>query len=157
MHCNPVFENFPNNAVVENAIKMCKCGIKRCQAFGGIGEILYLFGKRIGISNKKATTTTKSLMTLHGCCIIFSPKYFEQYDGFYPNTYWYGEEIILSYLCNRKKLLVKYIDETSIIHNESKGTKFEYNNLIKRHLFYYTNLLKSTLELKKLIEMYESY
>ena len=40
----------------------------------------------------------KKKKVLHGCGLLFTPNYFKFYDGFYPRTFLYAEEMILFFL-----------------------------------------------------------
>lgn len=151
VHCSPNYEKYPTNETVDRSIRKFERAVTRCSIFFGIGEILYAGWKRILSRRVKPAKSEKMIMTLHGCCLIFTPEFFSVYDGLCPDTFLYGEEVILSYQCDIKGLIVKYISTTQVLHNESKATKKEYTKLIQRHLFYYKNILESTKVLKKII------
>ena len=55
---------------------------------------------------------------LHGCCLIFSPRYFLHYSGFEELTFLYGEESILKMNCDRAGLTMLYDPELRILHKE---------------------------------------
>ncbi len=153
-HCNPRFEVYPTLEQVRQALKKIKGAIRRCSMFWGIGEYAFCVLKKVSsklTKDNSANFKSKMIMTLHGCCIIFSPNYFDQYRGFCEDTYLYGEEIILSLLCEKRNLIMTYISTTSVLHNESGGTKAELDKLIKRHKFYYQNYYNSTEVLLKIV------
>lgn len=60
---------------------------------------------------------------LHGCCLIFSPIYFQYFDGFIERTFMYAEESIL--LINLKKHNLKsvYNPQLQIYHKEAVVSK----------------------------------
>lgn len=59
---------------------------------------------------------------IHGCCLIFSPNYFEYYSGFEELTFMYGEESILRINCQKKGLLIVYNPNLKIYHKEAVAT-----------------------------------
>lgn len=60
---------------------------------------------------------------LHGCFLVFSKKFFEQYDGFDEMLYMYGEETLLYYNLCEADLISVYLPEISVIHNHASSTK----------------------------------
>lgn len=62
-------------------------------------------------------------VVLHGCCLVFSPKYIQSYeDGFFPDTFLYKEEELLYLRCRRKHLLTVYNPKLKIRHLEDVAT-----------------------------------
>lgn len=59
-------------------------------------------GKRNKILDRKPYNIVKLNCELHGCCLIFSPKFFEKMSGFDSRTFMYCEETILYYACINK-------------------------------------------------------
>jgi len=89
---------------------------------------------------------------LHGSCIVFSPDYFNKFDGFYPETFLFGEEEILYFQSMQYNLKTLYCPDVFIVHKED-GTL---NNVFKRksrakRAFVYKNKIASALILKKLM------
>lgn len=155
IHCNPAYQAIPTIANVNRSLRSFEHGIKRCETVFGIGELLHSALKRF---RKKSTSAENSsaILVLHGCCLIFTPRFFREYQGFYDDTYLYGEEIILSYQCYIKNLLLKYIDTVKVLHNESRSTKAAFKKTVQRHKFYYENIYNSTMALKRLLEKEEN-
>lgn len=60
---------------------------------------------------------------LHGCCYVFSPVFFEHFDGFDSRTFMYGEEDILYAHMKKKGLLMVYNPKLEIFHAEMVSTK----------------------------------
>ncbi len=84
------------------------------------------FAKKIENKYKKRKNTINVRMVdieIHGCCLIFSPKYFECYSGFEELTFMYGEESILRMNCQKKGLLIVYNPNLKIYHKEAVATK----------------------------------
>lgn len=62
-------------------------------------------GKRNKILDRKPYNIVKLNCELHGCCLIFSPKFFEKMSGFDSRTFMYCEETILYYACQKNNLI----------------------------------------------------
>lgn len=66
---------------------------------------------------------------LHGCCIIFSEKYFKEYqEAFDPRTFMFREEELLFLRCQRKNLRIVYNPQIEIKHLEDVAT----NSILKK-------------------------
>ena len=62
-------------------------------------------------------------LILHGCCLVFSPNYIQQYeDAFNPNTFLYCEEELLYLRCKQKNLKMIYNPNLLIKHLEDAAT-----------------------------------
>lgn len=73
---------------------------------------------------------------LHGACIVFSPLFIRSMDyAFYPETFMYGEEDILHYICNKNKFKIVFDPKVKIYHKEDASTNLVLNNEIKKRLF----------------------
>ncbi len=68
---------------------------------------------------------------LQGAAIMFTPSYFKHYQGFYPGTFLFYEEYILSILLKKKGLISFYVDNAEILHKESMSSKESFNNKSK--------------------------
>ena len=87
---------------------------------------------------------------LHGCCLIFSPKYLEKFeDAFDPATFMFREEEILYLRCMREQLLMVYNPELEVLHLEDVSTDFIYKSNRKKEIF---NLENQIASLKILIQ-----
>lgn len=81
---------------------------------------------------------------LHGACIIFSPLYImNEINAFYPDTYMYGEEDILFYICKVKKYKTIFEPKIKIMHKEDASTNYILNKEVKKRLFMLKNSRKS--------------
>lgn len=80
---------------------------------------------------------------LHGCCMIFSKKYINKYNGIYDKTFMYGEEDILRYICQRDNLNMIYSEELNIYHKEYSSTYMSFGKGVKKRRFYYVNSIES--------------
>lgn len=93
--------------------------------------------------NKKAKNKVHEVqiddVVLHGCCIIFTPRFFEKLDGFDDRSFLYGEEELL-YISLKKNLLVsRFSPNLKIRHLEDVSTdatiinKKEKRSFMMRH------------------------
>lgn len=81
-------------------------------------------------------------VVLHGCCLVFSPIYIEQFDGLDQKTFLYREEEFLYIKLLLNKMKSVYNPKLKIFHNEKQSTittnkklkrksvRFRYKNLI---------------------------
>lgn len=89
---------------------------------------------------------------LHGACVIFSPLYIKEKDyAFYPETYMYGEEDILFYICKKNNYKIIFDPKIKIKHKEDASTNYVLNDEIKKRLFTIKNGKKSINILRKLM------
>ncbi len=93
-------------------------------------------------------------VSLHGCAIIFSRKYYKKYhDCFYQGTFLYHEEEFLELRRTKDRLKFIYDPKLEIFHKEGSSLNYSYNdNLYHKLIFREENILKSLQLLKKLME-----
>lgn len=96
-------------------------------------------------------TIEQDNVTLHGSALYFTPLYLAAYDGMFDKTFLYREENILFYLLRADKHKMRYCPKLRITHLEDVSTDSSFDSNRKRRIFYYKNLLKSDLQLLKLI------
>lgn len=73
---------------------------------------------------------------LHGACIVFSSLFIRKMNyAFYPETFMYGEEDILHYICTKKNFKTVFDPSIKIYHKEDASTNLVLNNEIKKRLF----------------------
>ncbi len=65
---------------------------------------------------------------LHGCALLFTPIFFEHYEGFYPNTFLYHEEEILYLMCQKYGLKQRFVKDALIFHKEDCSSEMSFNN-----------------------------
>ena len=82
-------------------------------------------------------------VALHGCCLVFTPVYFEHFSGFDDRTYMYMEEDVLYHHLLRCGLVSAYVPGLHIEHLEEASTKKVYAGVEKRR-FKYRNYIKSS-------------
>ena len=88
---------------------------------------------------------------LHGCCWIFSRRFFEKLDGLNPLTFLYFEEDILFNELRRNNLLTVYLPDIVIKHLEDSSTKSIVRNTREKNIFIYKNELKSLKILRDIL------
>ncbi|MFU7515533.1 glycosyltransferase [Clostridium sp. HCS.1] len=112
-------------------------------------------GKNNNIQTKENVIYENKVMDnvqLHGSCIIFSPLYIMNLDyAFYPETYMYGEEDILFYLCKINNYKIIFDPKIKIFHKEDVSTNYVLNNEIKKRLFVMKNGKESMVILKRIM------
>lgn len=117
-------------------------------------KIKRVFRKPIHLNNGKESLFDVSL---HGCAIIFSKKYYKKFnDVFYNGTFLYHEEEFLEYRRKHNNLIFYYDSKLEIFHKEgaSLNNKFKNNNY-KKLIFRNKEILKSLELLKKVYEQGE--
>lgn len=90
---------------------------------------------KIDVQSQPIETKLENI-ELHGCCLIFSRKYFEYYNGFEELTFMYGEESILKMNCDKYNLKLLYDPHLNIYHKEGVSTKKERKSKKSKLLFY---------------------
>lgn len=70
----------------------------------------------------------KKIRLLNGCTLLFTPTFFERYDGFYPGTFLYNEERILYLMCERYNMKEMKVEDTEIFHKEDQSSLLSFNN-----------------------------
>lgn len=80
---------------------------------------------------------------LHGCCLVFSKKFFEKLDGFDPRTFLYVEEFILHAHVVKSGMKTVYAPNVKIWHKEDGATDSVFKDSKEKMLFKFENMLKS--------------
>ena len=87
-------------------------------------------------------------VSLHGCAIIFSKKYYEKYDTiFYPNTFLYHEESFLYQRIIKDKLISIYDPSIKIKHKEGSSLHTTMNGNERKKLLFRTQEIIKSLKL----------
>ena len=79
---------------------------------------------------------------IQGCSYFLTPTFFNYYDGLFPDTFLYGEELALTLYLYSKNLKTKCFYDMVLMHKEG-GSSIQNGNLIKR--------------MKKFMQMLDSY
>ena len=100
---------------------------KVCPFLRKIYNKLHIFQQPVrpaaGIYEGDANILSKAYdVGAHGCCLIFSRKFIQKYDGLHEGTFMYGEEIILftQMLCNGERTV--YMPEIIMFHAHGMST-----------------------------------
>ena len=117
-------------------------------------KILHYKNEKVDL-NERNQHYRQENVKLHGCCLVFSPRYFEYFDGFDPQTFMYFEEDILIAHLRRKKIMSVYNPKLQIFHAEMAATKSLSETSRKKQLFVYDQYLKSLRILKRFFESSE--
>ena len=80
---------------------------------------------------------------LHGCCLIFSKKYTDYFDGLNPNTFLYLEEDILFVRLRNHGLHSLYTPDLKIRHLEDSATNKLGMKAAEKRRFIYKNMIHS--------------
>ena len=91
---------------------------------------------------------------LHGCFLIFSPKFFEKFNGFDESTFMYMEEYFLFKHLSERHLKTVYSPEIRIFHKEDASTDQAMRSNRMKEIFIHKNSLDSA---KKLLVLYQYY
>lgn len=80
---------------------------------------------------------------LHGCCLIFTPTFFEQLSGFNPKTFMFREEELLFLSLRRHDLHCLYTPSLQIRHLEDVSTDTVFKKSEEKARFLRENQIKS--------------
>ena len=80
---------------------------------------------------------------LHGCCLIFTPKYLEKFSGINDRTFMYKEEELLYVRLKKHNLLSVYCPDLNIRHLEDVATDMLQKTPKNKKLFIYRNQICS--------------
>ena len=81
---------------------------------------------------------------LHGCCLVFSPLYIEQFEEcFCPDTFMFKEEELLYLRCKEHGLKTVYNPEINILHMEDVSTNSVYKKQREKQIFICKNQAES--------------
>ena len=110
---------------------------------------LYLCYRKIKYKNRKPVHLKNGKnfckdVSLHGCFLIFSRKYFMKYDDvFFNETFLYHEEEFLEYRRNKDNLSFIYDPDLKIFHKEGAALKQTSLSNYKKQVFRYSEIIKS--------------
>lgn len=115
---------------------------------------IYIKMKRLFVPQRHLENgkNSQSDVAVHGCCIIFSKKYYQKYNTvFYPGTFLYHEEEFLEYRRTKDHLITYYDSFINVFHKEgaSLNTIFEKNR--EKLIFRNQEIIKSLKLLKELM------
>lgn len=117
-------------------------------------QILEKWDEKRGAGEKKniRTDVEQQNVVLHGSCLIFSPDYIENEDeAFYPETFMWMEEEILTFLCQKKQYKTVYSPQIKVLHHEGISTG-EIKGKSEKYFFYSVQLRNSAKVMKKILK-----
>lgn len=117
-----------------------------------VGELIKKFRKKK--QQITAYDQRHENVVLHGCCLVFSPAFFEKISGFYPGTFMFREEEFLYTLVKQNHLTMVYNPGLLIRHYEDSATNTVYKTSRTKSLFHLKNSIDSTKMLIKYVEKY---
>lgn len=136
--------------------RILKLGTLYCLSFFNLDALFQGFYRRNNNYNVDDYNIRKSLSNndyqLFGAFLIFSKSYIKKYDGLYPGTFMYGEENILRYIIQRDALLMKYISELTVYHEEGSSTDESFKAPLQNRRFRYKNSINSCIALLNLVK-----
>lgn len=92
----------------------------------------------------------QSGVVLQGACLIFSPVFVKKEEhAFCPDTFLYGEEDLLYFLCETRGYKMLYTPHMKVRHLEGQATKERYTQSVQKNIFVYKHTLHSLNILKK--------
>ena len=108
----------------------------------------WMFNKYADLKRTKENSSlldsdSKENVGLHGCCLVMSPIYNENFDGLNENTFMYLEEEILQFEVINKGLKTLYSPELKIEHAEGYTTSKVNTKPVEKRRFLYKNSIKS--------------
>lgn len=107
--------------------------------------------------NKRYENNTIYNCILHGACIIFSKNFINQRDyAFYPETFMYFEEHILSLQCINKGYKIMYSPEIKVEHLCHATTESVFDKKEQQRWFFYKQATKSMSVYNKLYYAYHN-
>ena len=143
----------------ESRIEYLKMKIKSSKLFKYVNAI-----RRQAIGIEENPFIEQDNVLLHGCCLIFTPSFFQVLSGFDNRTFLYREEELLYLSIKEKKLTTRYTPRLKILHLEDASTnsistdKDKKDEFKQQCLIESTRILIDTLESRKIMgeKPYES-
>ena len=162
---NPQEYNLPTVGSYEYWIKEYKKILRKTKFLYYKEKILKLLKHNQETTSKSYTPENKNNnheqntienCILYGACFIFSKDFINNREyAFYPKTFLYFEEHILTLQCINQKLLIIYSPEIKIEHLCNVSTDYAYGRSYKKQCLLLTNSIKGMKEYIKLYKEYE--
>lgn len=143
---NPTNENYHVNLDrFEKDLKELKLAYFLTKIY--IGELIKKLRKSHPKNQKTDIDKRLENVMLHGCCLVFSPTFFEKLEGFYHDTFMFREEEFLFIRCQQNNLKTVYNPQLLIRHYEDSATNSIYKTSRTKSLFHLKNSIISTQKL----------
>jgi len=114
--------------------------------------ITYLAQKNKIVSNNSVLSSSAYIYAPHGSFLIFTPSFFDKYNGFDKNTFLYCEEFILAERLRVKNLKCWFENSLNVIHKESQTTNKITNNYKEKVKFTLKHTFDSCRYFAKIIK-----
>jgi GT2 family glycosyltransferase len=105
--------------------------------------------------HRKDYLTRLENVKLHGCFLVFSQTYIQQFDGLDPSTFLYWEEELLYLHMQMRGLKTVYRPDILVYHMEDAATDAYFPAARDKKIFVLTHYLDSLEQLKILYQTYE--
>ena len=120
------------------------------------GIIKYYQKVKALLKNKKSPAASESVVEqkgegeffLHGSAVFLTENYLKLANGFYPDTFLYYEENILSIIMQKLGLKMVYDDTTEIYHKEDQSSAMSFNNVKSTFIKYLAQSIRIALKVK---------
>lgn len=99
--------------------------------------------KTSGINYKKDVEKFHENIILHGCFLVFSPIYINEFEGLDDRTFMYREEELLAIRLKKENMKSIYCPDIVIYHDEDSSTRAVTKSNIRKKRFFYKNQIKS--------------
>lgn len=116
--------------------------------FKKLGRRLKLYksvdnGRKLPLSPFDANLKKRFSVVLHGSFLVFSPIYFEYFNGLDARTFLYAEEDILYQHLIDKNLVIEYDPEIVVYHKEGKSVQSSSKSTKSKKIFVTENCIKA--------------
>ena len=144
---SPMYLRLQSREEIEKSLKKIK--LFYVLSFINADELLRGIYQKIKPKSSKSVSTIDhnsniENCVLHGCCLIFSKKYIDLFDGLNDKTFLYREEEILYIRLMKHNLKSLYSNEVEIYHLEDVATNSMFSKPKKYRTFKYKHLIRST-------------
>ena len=109
-------------------------------------------GKGIRLQGMYDSDKRYENVKLHGACWIFSPVFFNKFDGLCDKTFLYFEEDILYLQLKRRQMKTVYNPELNIIHLEDVTSTSITNSNREKNIFVLRNEIQSLKVLNRILD-----
>ena len=117
-------------------------------------QIIERWDSRRGRTERKniCYESPQSDVVLHGSVLIFSPDFIKkEKEAFWPGTFMWMEEEILTYLCEKKGYRILYDPSLTALHEEGCSTGAAQKGG-EKYCFYSFQLKQSAMEMRRLMD-----
>ncbi len=144
---NKIYTKMPSIEEIRKRIRNMK--IKYFLIYMHLEKVIKIIKELKKILKKEEATMEQNVnerqknIILQGCCLIFSPKYIEKFDGIDDRTFLFCEEELLFIRLMKNKMISIYNPNIEIYHAEDAATNAITKSNRNKELFVYRNLINS--------------